>query len=53
VRVVPLTRHDATRQAGALELRTAFPRRVYEDDALTLTAAGLTPNATLLARFVE
>lgn len=32
------------------EIFSTFPPTVYNDDALTLQAAGLVPNATLLLR---
>ncbi|XP_064137581.1 UBX domain-containing protein 11 isoform X1 [Loxodonta africana] len=35
---------------AAFEIFSTFPPTVYDDDALTLQAAGLVPNATLLLR---
>uniref|UniRef100_G3UDD0 UBX domain-containing protein 11 n=1 Tax=Loxodonta africana TaxID=9785 RepID=G3UDD0_LOXAF len=35
---------------AAFEIFSTFPPTVYDDDALTLQAAGLVPNATLLRR---
>lgn len=36
--------------AGAFEIFSTFPSTVYHDDAVTLQAAGLVPNAALLLR---
>ncbi|XP_059111131.1 UBX domain-containing protein 11 isoform X4 [Peromyscus eremicus] len=36
--------------AATFEIFSTFPPTVYQDDALTLQAAGLVPNATLLLR---
>lgn len=36
--------------ATTFEILSTFPPTVYQNDALTLQAAGLVPNATLLLR---
>lgn len=36
--------------SAAFEILSTFPPTVYQDDAVTLRAAGLVPNATLLLR---
>ena len=36
--------------ASRFEIRNAYPPRTFDDDAMTLEDAGLTPNATLLLR---
>ncbi|XP_021056555.1 UBX domain-containing protein 11 isoform X1 [Mus pahari] len=36
--------------SAAFEIMSTFPPTVYQDDAVTLRAAGLVPNATLLLR---
>lgn len=36
--------------SATFEILSTFPPTVYQDDAVTLQAAGLVPNATLLLR---
>ena len=40
-------------KAGKIEIRTAFPNRVYDRDDETLEAAGLTGGASVIARYLK
>eukprot|EP01065_Artemidia_motanka_P018045 TRINITY_DN21410_c0_g2_i1.p1 TRINITY_DN21410_c0_g2~~TRINITY_DN21410_c0_g2_i1.p1 ORF type:complete len:496 (+),score=206.35 TRINITY_DN21410_c0_g2_i1:65-1489(+) len=53
LRSLVAARLPAAQHGRHFELLTAFPRRTYADDAQTLEAAGLTPNAALLMRIAE
>ncbi|GAB1289051.1 UBX domain-containing protein 11 [Apodemus speciosus] len=45
-----LLAHARDMDSAAFEILSTFPPTVYQDDAVTLQAAGLVPNATLLLR---